>query len=182
MQEGIVIVVITLALAYVSRASLRKPGSHGFYRFLAWECMLGLFALNMRFWKGGTHPTYQFISGFLFIASLLLVLISIKLLELSGKQNTKRDDAPMFEFEKTTTLVTSGIYQYIRHPMYVSLLFLCWGFFFKQPSMIGSFLAVIASGLLYATARAEEIENIRYFGDEYRNYMKRTKMFLPYIL
>ena len=58
--------------------------------------------------------------------------------------------------------------------MYGSLLFLCWGFFFKQPSLAGGVLAVIASGFLVVTARAEEIENLRYFGEEYREYMKRT--------
>ncbi|MBI5625639.1 MAG: isoprenylcysteine carboxylmethyltransferase family protein [Nitrosomonadales bacterium] len=182
MREGIIFFVATLGLAFVSRASLRKPGSHGFYRFFAWECMLGIFVLNMRFWHVVANPTHQLISGLLFSASLLLVLFSLALLQLPGKPDTKRDDVPLLEFEKTTTLVTSGIYRYIRHPMYASLLFLCWGFFFKQPSLVTGVLAVTASGLLVTTARVEEIENIRYFGEEYQKYMKRTKMFVPYII
>ena len=32
----------TLLLLYVSRASLRRPRSHGFFRFFAWEAILGL--------------------------------------------------------------------------------------------------------------------------------------------
>ena len=60
-------------LAFVSRASLRKPGSHGFYRFFARECMLGLFVLNMRFWNADTNSTHQIISGLLFSVSLFLV-------------------------------------------------------------------------------------------------------------
>lgn len=182
MREGIIFIVVTLALAFVSRASLRKPGSHGFYRYLAWECMLGIFVLNMRFWHVSTNPAHQFISGFLFSASLLLILFSLALLQLPGKPDTKRNEVPLLEFEKTTTLVTSGVYRYIRHPMYASLIFLCWGFFFKQPSLVAGVLAVTASGLLVTTARVEEIENIRYFGEEYQKYMKRTKMFLPYII
>ncbi|MDO8263979.1 MAG: isoprenylcysteine carboxylmethyltransferase family protein [Gallionella sp.] len=182
MQEGIVFIVVTLALAFVSRASLRKPGSHGFYRFFAWECMLALFGLNMRFWYVDANSTYQFISGLLFFASLLLLLFGVTLLQLSGKPDTKRDDAPMLEFEKTTTLVTTGVYRHIRHPMYGSLLLLCWGFFFKQPSLPGCVLAVIASGFIVAAARVEEIENIRYFGEEYQKYIKRTKMFVPFIM
>ena len=182
MREGIVFVVVTLALAFVSRASLRRPGSHGFYRFFAWECMLGLFVLNMRVWYVDTNSARQIISGLLFFASLLLVLFGVGLLQRSGKPDTKRDDAPMLEFEKTTTLVTTGIYRYIRHPIYDSLFFLCWGFFFKQPSLIGGVLAVIASGFLVTAARAEEIESINYFGEDYREYIKRTKMFVPFIL
>jgi len=118
----------------------------------------------------------------LFSASLFLVLYSLALLQLPGKPDTRRNDGPLLEFEKTTALITTGVYRYIRHPMYGSLLLLCWGFFFKQPSLAGCILAVIASGLLVATARTEEIENIRYFGEEYREYMKRTKLFVPFIM
>lgn len=182
MLEGIIFVIVTMALAFVSRASLRKPGSHGFYRFFAWECMLGLFVLNMRVWYVDTNSTNQIISGFLFFSSLLLVIFGVALLQLSGKPDTKRNDAPMFEFEKTTTLVTAGIYHYIRHPIYASLFLLCWGFFFKQPSLVGGALAIAASGFLIVTARVEEDENIRYFGEGYRKYMKQSKMFIPFIL
>lgn len=182
MHEGIIFTVITLLLAVVSRASLLIPGSHGFYRFFAWECMLGLFVLNLRYWHAPENRAFQIISGLLFSASLLLLLLSLALLQLSGKPDDERNDAPMLEFEKTTALVTTGIYSYIRHPMYGSLVFLCWGFFFKQPSLAGGALALIACGLLAATARVEEAENIRYFGEKYREYMKRTKMFVPFII
>jgi protein-S-isoprenylcysteine O-methyltransferase Ste14 len=180
--EGIVFVVMTLALAFVSRASLRRPRSHGFYRFLAWENMLGLFVLNMRAWYVDTNSTHQIISGLLFFASLLLVIFGVTLLKISGRPNTKRNEVPMFTFEKTTILVTAGIYRYIRHPMYSSLLLFSWGLFFKQPSLVGGVLAIIANGFLIATARVEEHENIRYFGEEYQEYMKQSKMFIPFIL
>jgi len=185
-QEAIVFVTVTLALALVSLNSLLKPGvrgfAHGFYRFFAWECMLGLFVLNMRVWYDAPYSPRQIVSGVLFFFSLLLVLSSVALLQRVGKPDAKRDDVPMLAFEKTTTLVTKGIYRYIRHPMYVSLLLLCWGLFFKQPSLAGSVLAVIASIFLMVTSRVEEKENICYFGEAYHAYMKRTKMFVPFIL
>jgi len=181
MPEGFTFIAVTLCLAFESRAFLRKPGSHGFYRFFAWEFMLGLFVLNLRFWNVDTRAPHQITAEILFIAALLLVLSAIAQLHFSGKADSRRNDTPLLEFEKTTTLVTSWVYRYIRHPMYCSLLFLCFGFFFKNPSLAGLILAVIASGFLVATARAEEAENIRYFGEAYREYMKRTKMFIPFI-
>jgi len=36
--------------------------------------------------------------------------------------------------------------------------------------------------LLKLTARAEERENIRYFGAAYQAYRQHTKMFVPFIL
>jgi len=46
MWKLIIFTIITGLLIYTSRASLRKPDSHGFYRFLAWESILLLFLLN----------------------------------------------------------------------------------------------------------------------------------------
>lgn len=181
MAEVTIFIAVTLGLAIVSRSSLRKPGSHGFYRFFAWEFMLGLFVLNLRFWNAGTDRPHQILAEILFIASLLVVLAAIAQLQFSGKVDSKRNDAPLLEFEKTTALVTTSIYRYIRHPMYCSLLLLCYGLFFKKPSLSGLILTVAASGFLVATARAEEAENISYFGEAYQEYMKRSKMFIPFI-
>ena len=78
--------------------------------------------------------------------------------------------------------MTTGLHRYIRDPLYSSLLFLGWGIFCKGPSWPAGLLAVAASALLFATARVEEGENLRYFGAAYREYMTRSKMFVPYIL
>jgi len=85
-------------------------------------------------------------------------------------------------FEKTTTLVTTGIYHYIRHPLYSSLLLLSWGAFFKSPTLLAGDLAAAASLCLYLTARADEVECLRFFGERYREYMKTTKRFIPFLL
>lgn len=65
--------------------------------------------------------------------------------------------------------------------MYSSLLFLAWGIFFKAPSWLGGLLALAATLFLVATSRVEEAENLRFFGEAYREYMKQTKMFIPFL-
>ena len=77
--------------------------------------------------------------------------------------------------------MTSGVFKYIRHPLYCSLLLLAWGAFFKDPSWAGGGLALAATAFLQATAKVEEAENIRYFGAAYRAYMQQTKMFIPFL-
>jgi len=42
--------VVTIGLIYISRASLNKPRSHGFYRFFAWEAIIVSFLLNVEYW------------------------------------------------------------------------------------------------------------------------------------
>ena len=83
--------------------------------------------------------------------------------------------------EKTSKLVTVSLYGYIRHPLYGSLFFLGWGMFFKSPSWLDVGLALLCTFFLFTTARMEEAENIKYFGNEYIEYMQRTKMFIPFV-
>jgi len=168
-------------IVYVSRASLLAPRSHGFYRFFAWETILALTVLNLDHWFYHPFAWHQLISWFLLIVSLFLVIHAAHLLKQMGRQNTQRDDAPMLEFEKTTTIVTAGAYRYIRHPLYSSLFFLAWGVAFKVPSWLSGLLAVVATLFLVATARAEEAEDIHFFGPAYQEYMKKTRMFIPFL-
>ena len=69
----------------------------------------------------------------------------------------------------------------IRHPLYSSLLILAWGVFFKDPSWLGGLLALAATLALIATAKADEAECTRFFGFAYQDYMRQTRMFVPFL-
>ncbi len=183
-ELGIKLAVFFLSsalLAYASRASLRVPGSHGFYRFLAWESMIVLFLLAVDRWFRDPFSSLQVISWLLLSVSAFLVLHGVRLLRRAGLPAEERPGEPLLAFEKTTTLVTEGAYRYIRHPLYSSLLFLTWGIFLKQPVVLTAVVALTATGFIVATARADEVECIRFFGPPYEEYMNRTKMFIPFL-
>ncbi len=182
MEKLIAFIVLSAVIAYISRASLLNPRSHGFYRFFAWEAILALFLLNVQAWFRDPFSWNQLLAWFLLIVSLVPLIFGVRSLVARGKPVQQREGEPqLLAFEKTSTLVTDGIYRYIRHPLYSSLLFLTWGAFFKLPSWVGLALAVIASGFLFATARADEAECTRFFGEEYRAYMLRSKRFVPFL-
>lgn len=183
MLKLIIYVVASAGMAFVSRASLRAPRSHGFYRFFAWEFILALFLLNVNYWFRDPFSAHQIISWLMLILSAFLVIHGIQLLRKIGNPDSQRnEDGPTIGFEKTTALVITGAFKYIRHPLYSSLLFLAWGVFFKAPSWVGGILALSATAFLAATSKAEEAENIRFFGPAYQAYMKHTKMFIPFLL
>jgi protein-S-isoprenylcysteine O-methyltransferase Ste14 len=185
MLRAIIFAILSAALAYVSRDSLKVPRSHGFYRFFAWECILALFFLNFisfQQWFGDPMSVRQLISWVLLIGCIVPGVYGILLLRTQGKPDAQRHhDASLVWIEKTTQLVTTGVFKYIRHPLYCSLLLLAWGVFFKRPSWVAGSVVLGATSFLLATAKVEEVENIRYFGAAYREYMQHSKMFIPFV-
>ncbi|MCP5267951.1 MAG: isoprenylcysteine carboxylmethyltransferase family protein [Zoogloeaceae bacterium] len=165
----------TAALLWFSRKSLRKYGSHGFYRFFAWEAILALCVLHRQ------ETGSQIVSESLLQLSLVLLALSYTALVLRGRASAERGDGSFYAWERTTTLITRGIYRLIRHPMYASLLALNWGMFFRAMSPAGFVLALLATYFLQRTAIADEQECLAYFGDDYRDYMKRTRRFIPFV-
>ena len=169
----IIFVVISVGFIVWSWPFFRNPRSHGFFRFFAFESILILFLLNIAQWFHDPLSTFQIISWALLIFSLFLVMHGFHMLRSIGKPKDRVDD--------TTVLVMQGAYRYIRHPLYSSLLLLGWGVFFKEPSFLGGILVLAASAFITATAKVEEGENINKFGNTYIEYMKKTKMFIPFL-
>jgi len=177
----IVFIIVSLVILWFSRTSLRDFRSHGFYRFFAWEAILVLILANFTYWFNDPFRFQQLVSWSLLVVSLVMVICGVYLLRVVGKPDRKRNDPSLIGIEKTTQLVTVGVYRYIRHPLYSSLLFLAWGAFFKHISWVSILSVGLATFFLIATARREEIENIRFFGPAYQSYMKRTRMFIPFL-
>jgi protein-S-isoprenylcysteine O-methyltransferase Ste14 len=174
-----IFVAVTTVLGYLTRGAIRAPGHHGFYRFFAWEAILGLLLVNSAYWEIEPPPRFEPLSALLLMVSLYLVAHGTLLLRARGRADGSRRDPALLPFERTTRLVTTGPFRYIRHPLYSSLLFLAWGMFFKDTSWFAGALALAATAMLVLTGKAEERECVRYFGPTYREYMLRTRMFVP---
>ena len=171
--------LISAVILYISRRPLTVARSHGFYRFFALETILLLILLNISSWFVDPFSIPQVLSWVLLAVSLFLLGQGAYLLIVAGKPSSQRHDTTLMAFEKTTILVTSGIYRYIRHPLYGSLLYLAWGTYLKDFTLLSTFLVGIATIFLAATARADEAECVRFFGSAYEEYMTKTKMFIP---
>jgi len=169
----------TLFFILVSKKSLKNVWSHGFYRFFVFEGILSLVCLNLPFWFSNPFSPIQLVSwGFLGV-SVALVFHGLYQLKTQGGSRRANALAENFAFENTTTLVVTGVYKYIRHPMYSSLLFLAWGIVLKHISPFSAGILAIVCACLLATAKIEETENCDYFGPAYTDYMKRSRMFIP---
>ena len=77
------------------------------------------------------------------------------------------------------TLVTSGLYRWIRHPMYTVLFILRLAIALATSNAIILIIEATQFALYYARIGKEELMMLRKFGEEYRAYMMRTGRFLP---
>jgi protein-S-isoprenylcysteine O-methyltransferase Ste14 len=166
-------ILLSLGLAWYSRKSLFNPRHFWFYRFFAFESLMGVFFLTFRSWLNDPFAPHQVLSWVLVFLAVVVAAYSLALLKWQG--------LPSGHFEQTTRLVTKGIYQYIRHPLYTALILLGWGVFLKNPLQYTTPLIFTACGLLAATAIVEEQQNVKKFGDEYRRYMEKSKRFIPFV-
>jgi protein-S-isoprenylcysteine O-methyltransferase Ste14 len=154
--------------------SIKYKRYHGIARFFAFESVLILVLLNYKIWFNNPFSILQILSWILLILSVYVVGAGYILLKREGK--------PSVNFENTSLLVQSGIYGYIRHPLYLSILLFGTGVILKNPRLVQLVLGVINFVAIWVTAKIEEKEMTEKFGDEYRQYMKKSRMFIPFII
>ena len=181
LTQILILVLASGLIIALSWRSLKNPSHHGFYRFFAFESILLIIVLNLPYWLGSLKSPLQFFSGILLLTSLYLVISALSHMKTLGGKRTLNNAPENHNFENTANLIATGMFKYIRHPMYSSLLFLTWGALLKHLSGYGLALAIAASFLIYLTAKKEEHENTLFFGNAYNNYMQKTKMFIPFI-
>lgn len=172
----------TIVFLYLSRNSIRNPRAHGFYRFFAFEGILLLVLINHPRWFSNPFSPLQLVSWVLLGASIYFVIHALLLLKKRGGHAPRQDAPENFSFENTVMVVEEGLYRYVRHPMYSSLLFLAWGAFCKQISPLNIGLVALVTVMLIAAAKIEERENINFFGSAYAEYMGRSRLFIPFVL
>ncbi len=154
--------------------SIKHKRYHGIPRFFAFESIFLLTMLNLKMWFRDPFSILQIVSWIFLITSVYAGIAGYVILKARGK--------PGRNFEATTQLVKSDIYRYIRHPLYLSLLLLGTGIMLKDPEIPQVILGAVNLTAIFITARIEEKEMSARFGDEYSQYIKETKMFIPFIL
>jgi len=182
MERYIIFGVLSMLIIIVSWRTLFNFKSHGFYRFFSWECIVWLFAANYRSWFENPFGLEQILSWILLIISGYLIIVGVIQMKKIGKPKNNRNKKTLYQFEQTTELVDTGIFKYIRHPLYSSLLFLTWGIFLKNTTSELLIISILSTIFLYVTAIFDEKECISFFGDKYRDYMEKSKMFIPYLI
>ncbi len=103
---------------------------------------------------------------------LFITILSVKLGMSSHKD--------IFDHPKdSSSLVTNGVFSYIRHPMYLSILLIKLAFVLLTMSLV-SIIPWVISVLLYdKVASYEERELEKILGKEYVEYKKKVSRWIP---
>jgi protein-S-isoprenylcysteine O-methyltransferase Ste14 len=173
MNYTILIIGTIVIILFSWFLSIKQGRYHGIARFFSFESIFVLILLNYNIWFKTPFSFLQITSWLLLLLSLYTAVTGFLLLSKIGK--------PDKNFENTSVLVKESLYKYIRHPLYLSLFLLGTGVMIKDPGLTNLAFGVLNLAAIYITARIEEKEMISKFGNEYLEYMKDTKMFIPYI-
>lgn len=113
------------------------------------------------------------------IVGTLLMAAALALFHVTHK-HLGRNWSVTLDTRKKHSLVDTGIYAHVRHPMYSAF----WLLALAQAALLPNWFAGLAGPVAWATlfflrVGREEQLMIDTFGDQYRRYMERTKRVLP---
>jgi len=188
----IIFVVCIIWARYSLREPKGEPSGHPTVRPERWSYFVARASLAPLWWAG--MILYTLLPSWIVFLSIplpdwfRLIMVSVTALSIPltlwgfltlGKNWVHVLDPSTFQRRKTATLVTSGPYHYVRHPMYLG----AFAFLLAQALVAASWLillpALVTITLFYTQIGKEETMLIDRFGDEYREYMKRTPRIIP---
>jgi len=82
-----------------------------------------------------------------------------------------------YSFVSTPTdeIITGGVYQLSRHPMYLGTFLICLGSGIAAGSWLFIFLTIVMALCFYQEAQIEERSCLKIYGTAYQDYMYRTR-------
>ena len=129
---------------------------------------LQFFIISLHFFKWEFVPERQIIqvTPFSYCVGFLIIIIAFIILLVAIK-DLGRNLSPFPRPIKNSNLVTKGIYRFIRHPMYYSVIFISVGVFFIKLSIYHLFLSISLILIIKFKIALEE----QYLKNKFKNYL-----------
>ena len=129
---------------------------------------LQFFIITLHFFKWEFIPEKQIIevTPFSYFVGFLIIIIAFIILLVAIK-DLGRNLSPFPRPINNSNLVTKGIYRFMRHPMYYSLIFISFGVFIIKLSIYYLFLSVSLGLIIKFKIAVEE----QYLKNKFKNYL-----------
>ena len=139
---------------------------------LAWLVLMGLDAMRFR---------WSQIPGWLQVVGAILLLVSFYLFFLTFRENPYLSPAIRVQKERGQTVISTGPYHYVRHPMYSTTIIFIVGTTLLLGSWYGLFLGLIlVVGIAFRAVKEERM--LRAELPRYDEYMAKVRYrLIPYV-
>ena len=128
---------------------------------------LQFFIIGLHFFQWELIPQKKIIqvSPFSYLLGFLIIIIAFIILLIAIK-DLGRNLSPFPKPIKNSNLVNKGIYRFMRHPMYYSLIFISVGVFITKLTIYYLFLSLSLSLIMKLKIALEE----KYLNNKFKNY------------
>ena len=139
--------------------------------FLAWLVLMPLDAARFH---------WSQMPGRLQVAGAALLLCSFYLFFLTFRENPYLSPAVRIQPERGQTVISTGPYRYVRHPMYAGVIPFIVGTTLLLGSWYGLLGLILVAGIAFRAVREERVLRLELPG--YETYMARVKYrLIPYV-
>ncbi len=129
---------------------------------------LQFFIISLHFFQWEFFPQKQIIQASQFSYFLgILIIINAFIIMLVSIKDLGRNLSPFPRPINNSDLVTTGIYRFMRHPMYYSLIFISIGVFIIKLSIYYLFLTISLALIIKFKIALEE----KYLMNKFKNYL-----------
>jgi protein-S-isoprenylcysteine O-methyltransferase Ste14 len=137
-------------------------------------------ALIVSFWDFVTVQGMVFRFSEFSVTGLVLFVVGVGI-RLAGKRALGKYYSYGLRVLPDHKLVTGGVYRYVRHPISLAVLIYGPGIPLIFSSLYGFLITLALIPLVLYRIEIEERMLIQKFGDEYRDYIRRTKKLIPFL-
>ena len=129
---------------------------------------LQFFIISLHFFQWELIPKKQIIqvSPISYLIGILIIIIAF-IIMLVAIKDLGRNLSPFPRPINNSNLVTKGIYRFMRHPMYFSLIFISFGVFITKLSTYYLFLSISLGLIIKFKIALEE----KYLKNKFNNYL-----------
>lgn len=145
-----------------------------------------LFIVNFKFLGRLGFPTGTFAiilfqnTSFQYVVVVILLIAGL-IVAILARRTIARNWSGQVALKKDHELITTGLYQYVRHPIYTGMLLMIFGTALSLGTLgAGIGFPIILFGFLLKLHQ-EEILMAEHFGEEYVSYKQRTKALIPFL-
>lgn len=112
---------------------------------------------------------------------IVILMITGLAIALIARRTLGENWSSVVSIKKDHELITTGLYHYVRNPIYTGMLLMFLGTTLSFDTLSAAFGFLMILLAIWIKLKQEEAILTEHFADEYLSYKKHTKMLIPFV-